>query len=95
MKKPSDILSEGFFIIFMIIFLEIWQAIIMKFVKEVYQLDNKRVYKQWNGKNIDGQVEVNNNFLSNAATKNNTSEMKYIVGVDTFSADELQQDIEY
>lgn len=58
-------------------------------------MDNKKIYRQWNGKNIDGQVETNNSFLSSAATNNNTSEMQYIVGVDTFSADELQQDVEY
>ena len=58
-------------------------------------MDNKKVYKQWNGKNIDGKVELNNNFLSNEAANSNTSEMKYIVGVDTFSADDLQQDVEY
>jgi len=58
-------------------------------------LDNKKVYQQWNGKNIDGQAELNNNFLSNEAVNSNTEEMKYIVGVDTFSADELQQDLEY
>ena len=61
----------------------------------MYYLDKKKVYQQWNGKNIDGQVELNNDFLSNEAAKSNTSEMKYIVGVDTFSADELQQNIEY
>ena len=58
-------------------------------------MDNKKVYQQWNGKNIDGQVELNNTFLSNEVANNNTQEMKYIVGVDTFSADELQQDLEY
>jgi hypothetical protein len=58
-------------------------------------LDNKKIYKQWNGKNIDGKVKLNNDFLLDAVNNNNTSEMKYIVGVDTFSADELQQDVEY
>ena len=58
-------------------------------------MDNKKIYKQWNGKNIDGQAELNNDFLLNAVNNNNTSEMKYIVGVDTFSADDLQQDVEY
>ena len=61
----------------------------------MYSLENKKIYKQWNGKNIDGQVKLNNDFLLNAVNNNNTSEMKYIVGVDTFSADELQQDVEY
>jgi len=68
---------------------------IRQFVKAVHYLDNKKVYQQWNGKNIDGQVELNNTFLSNEVANNNTQEMKYIVGVDTFSADELQQDLEY
>ncbi|MDF2565978.1 MAG: hypothetical protein K0Q53_2382 [Massilibacillus sp.] len=58
-------------------------------------MDNKKIYKQWNGKNIDGKVKLNNDFLLDAVNNNNTSEMKYIVGVDTFSADELQQDVEY
>ncbi|WP_199884039.1 hypothetical protein [Anaerosinus massiliensis] len=58
-------------------------------------MDHKKIYKQWNGKNIDGEVELNNNFLLNTVNDNDTSEMKYVVGVDTFSADELQQDVEY
>lgn len=53
-------------------------------------MDHKKIYKQWNGKNIDGEVELNNNFLLNTVNNNDTSEMKYVVGVDTFSADELQ-----
>jgi hypothetical protein len=61
----------------------------------VHSLDNKKIYKQWNGKNINGQVELNNDFLLDVVNNNNTSEMKYTVGVDTFSADDLQQDIEY
>ncbi|MBP2627878.1 MAG: hypothetical protein H6Q68_2589 [Firmicutes bacterium] len=66
-----------------------------EFAKEMYYLDNTKTYQQWNGKNINGQAELNNNFLSNEAAKSNTTEMKYTVGVDTFSADDLQQGIEY
>ena len=58
-------------------------------------MDNEKEYQQWNGKNINGQAELNNDFLSNKAAKSDTAEMKYIIGVDTFSADDLQQGIEY
>lgn len=58
-------------------------------------METEKNYQQWNGKNINGQTELNNDFLSSEAVKSNTSEMKYTVGVDTFSADELQQGIEY
>ena len=61
----------------------------------MYKLNTEKTYQQWNGKNINGQTESNNDFLSNEATKSNTSEMMYTVGVDTFSADDLQQDIKY
>lgn len=62
----------------------------MQIVEEVHYLDNKKIYCQWNGKNIDGQVELNNTVLLNEAVNSNTPEMKCVVGVDTFSADELQ-----
>lgn len=55
----------------------------------------QKVYREWNGKNIDGQASLNNDFLAKEAANSNTSDMKYIVGVDTFSGDELQQDMEY
>lgn len=58
-------------------------------------MDNEKVYQQWNGKNINGQAELNNNFLSKQGTENHTSEMTYVVGVDTFSGDELQEDQQY
>ena len=58
-------------------------------------MDNEKVYQQWNGKNIEGQVELNNSFLSKQKPENNTSEMTYVVGVDTFSGDELQEDQQY
>lgn len=48
------------------------------------------MYREWNGKNIDGQSELNNNFLIKEAKNSNTSDMKCVVGVDTFSADDLQ-----
>lgn len=61
----------------------------------MYYLDKEKAYKQWNGKNINGQTELNNNFLSKEAANSNTSEMNYVVGVDTFSGNELQEDMEY
>lgn len=56
-------------------------------------LANKATYQQWNGKNINGNAELNNDFLSTEAYQNNTTEMKCIVGVDTFSAYELQNQV--
>ncbi|MBC8014307.1 MAG: hypothetical protein H7X79_01000 [Sporomusaceae bacterium] len=58
-------------------------------------MDKEKVYETWNGKNIGGQVEFHNSFLSKQKTENNTSEMAYAVGVDTFSGDELQEDQQY
>jgi hypothetical protein len=55
-------------------------------------LANEKVYQQWNGKNSSGKAELNNNFLSQEAAKNTTAEMNCIVGVDTFSATDLQDD---
>ena len=57
-------------------------------------MDNKKVYSQWNGKNINGQVEFNNNFISSEAARSNTREMECTVGVDTFSANDLQQNLQ-
>lgn len=53
---------------------------------------NEKVYHQWNGKNIHGKTELNNNFLSAEAAKSNTAEMNCTVGVETFSAADLQND---
>ncbi|MCE5285579.1 MAG: hypothetical protein LLG02_07010 [Pelosinus sp.] len=53
-------------------------------------MSKEKVYRQWNGKNIDGQADLNNNFLAKEAESSNTADMKYVVGVDTFSADDLQ-----
>ena len=64
-------------------------------IKEVYHLDNKKVYQQWNGKNINGDVESNNNVLSTEAKKSTTADMKCTVGVDTFSGNELLEDTGY
>lgn len=58
-------------------------------------MGKKNVYQEWNGKNINGQTEVNNNYLSKEAANSDTAEMGYVVGVDTFSADDLQQGVEY
>ena len=64
-------------------------------IKEVYHLDNKKVYQQWNGKNINGEVESNNNILSREAKKSSSPDMKCTVGVDTFSGNELLDDTDY
>lgn len=53
-------------------------------------MSRKKVYSEWNGKNIDGQADLNNQFLEKEAESSNTSDMKCVVGVDTFSADDLQ-----
>jgi hypothetical protein len=55
-------------------------------------LANEKVYHQWNGKNINGKAELNNNFLSKEAAKSTTAEMNCTVGVETFSANDLQND---
>jgi hypothetical protein len=62
----------------------------MLFLREVYNLSKEKVYRQWNGKNIDGQAELNNKFLAKEAASSSTSDMQCVVGVDTFSADDLQ-----
>ena len=49
-------------------------------------------YRQWNGKNTNGKVESSNQFLSKEAMKNSTDEMECTVGIDTFSAADLQND---
>lgn len=50
----------------------------------------EKVYRQWNGKNTNGKVESSNQFLSKEAMKNSTDEMECTVGIDTFSAADLQ-----
>ncbi len=51
-------------------------------------IDN--VYRPWNVKHRAGKTELNNSFLSQEAAKNNTEEMNCTIGVDTFSANDLQ-----
>nr|WP_092072773.1 hypothetical protein [Dendrosporobacter quercicolus]NSL48892.1 hypothetical protein [Dendrosporobacter quercicolus DSM 1736]SDM49779.1 hypothetical protein SAMN04488502_10547 [Dendrosporobacter quercicolus] len=54
--------------------------------------DNIKVYRFWNGKNIDGKsVAGDQNLLEETAQENKDTLMKYEVGVDTFSADDLQR----
>lgn len=55
-------------------------------------MPTEKVYRQWNGKSTNGKVELSNNFLSKEAMKNSSTEMECTVGIDTFSADELQND---
>ncbi|MEG6586186.1 hypothetical protein [Dendrosporobacter sp. 1207_IL3150] len=56
---------------------------------------NEKVYKFWNGKNINGDSTVGNKYLIEEGPRSSTQEMKYEVGVDTFSADDLQKDVHY
>lgn len=58
-------------------------------------MHNNKTYPQWNGKNINGKAEENNDFLSQEAKSNSSREMNCSVTVDTFSADELQEDVTY
>lgn len=51
-----------------------------------------KVYHFWNGKNIDGKSSAQLTGFENKSITENTSEMRYEVGVDTFSADDLMQD---
>lgn len=62
----------------------------VSYFMEVYKLSKEKVYREWTGKNINGQADFNNNFLAKEAENNNTADMKYVVGVDIFSADDLQ-----
>lgn len=55
----------------------------------------EKVYKFWNGKNIDGDLAAGNKYLIEEGPRSNTTEMKYEVGVDTISADDLQKDVQY
>jgi hypothetical protein len=55
-------------------------------------LANEKVYHQWNGKNIHGKTELNNNFLASEAANSTTAEMNCTIGVETFSANDLQND---
>ncbi|QJW47906.1 hypothetical protein HA075_20470 [bacterium BFN5] len=55
----------------------------------------EKVYKFWNGKNIDGDSAVGNKHLIEEGIRSNTTEMKYEVGVDTISADDLQKGVQY
>ncbi len=60
----------------------------------MYHLPIEKVYQQWNGKSTNGKVESSNNFLSKEAMKNSTAEMECTVGIDTFSAADLQNNLE-
>jgi hypothetical protein len=77
----------------MIITFEVGKTIVIRGTKEVYYLPIEKVYHQWNGKSTNGKAELSNNFLSKEAMKNSTAEMECTVGIDTFSADELQNDV--
>lgn len=57
--------------------------------------DSNKTYKTWNGKNIDGRSYVGDPNLIKETKREEDALMKYIVGVDTFSADDLQPDVDY
>jgi len=63
--------------------------------KEAIKLTDNKIYKYWNGKNINGQSSVGSQYLIQEGARSNTKEMKYEVGVDTFSADDLQAGVDY
>ncbi len=58
-------------------------------------MTKEKVYKFWNGKNINGDSAVGSQYLIQEGPRSNTTDMKYEVGVDTFSADDLQKDVQY
>lgn len=76
----------------MIITFEVGKNYCQSGIKEVYYLPTEKVYRQWNGRSTNGNAELSNNFLSKEAMKNSSTEMECTVGIDTFSADELQND---
>lgn len=51
-----------------------------------------KVYHFWNGKNIDGKSSSQITGFENKSITESTPEMRYEVGVDTFSAEDLMQD---
>lgn len=54
--------------------------------------DNYKIYRFWNGKNIDGRSFVGNpGLIFEPVSENKDTLLKYEVGVDTFSGDELQK----
>lgn len=57
--------------------------------------DNSKVYHFWNGKNVDGKSYVGNASLLSENERSSQTEMKYEVGCDTFSADDLQRGVHY
>lgn len=57
--------------------------------------ENNRVYSYWNGKNIHGKSYVGDPNSIEAINKEDDLLMKYVLGVDTFSADDLQPGVEY
>lgn len=59
-------------------------------------MGNSKVYQYWNGKNIEGKSYVGDPDLIKAIDRGDSqSLMKYEVGCDTFSADDLQSGVQY
>lgn len=54
----------------------------------------EKVYRYWNGKNIEGQSCAGDKFLIDEGLRNSTTEMKYEVGCDTVAGDDLQKGID-
>jgi hypothetical protein len=54
---------------------------------------NNKIYRFWNGKNIDGNSSAGDvDLIEKMARENKDTLMKYEVGVDTFSAGDLQRE---
>jgi hypothetical protein len=58
-------------------------------------LVKEKEYHFWNGKNVDGLSFVGDLSLLAENRDEDDAEMKYEVGCDTFSADDLQRGVHY
>ncbi|MDF2929348.1 MAG: hypothetical protein K0Q75_1586 [Anaerospora sp.] len=57
--------------------------------------EESKTYGFWNGKNIDGKSQVGSTNLLEEAKSEEQTEMKYEVGSETTSADDLQSGVTY
>lgn len=57
--------------------------------------EESKTYGFWNGKNIDGKSQVGSTNLVEEAKSEEQPEMKYEVGSETTSADDLQSGVTY
>lgn len=56
---------------------------------------NTKIYRFWNGKNVDGKSYAGSAGLLSEDERKGQTEMKYEVGCDTISADDLQPGTHY